>query len=275
MKRHTVVFTGGLCNQMFQYAYGRALQERGAEVTFNTSLGNTRPREDADLRPQPNLTQDAAMRYVCAYGLDLYNTKITFSEPVGDIVDGGMVFNPLFLNPPSPTTLKGVWFSEKYFDNIHEQLRSELTLLEVPSEIYAMGQALLSEPGSVSVHVRRGDYALPIVQEHQHYLGQEWFKQAQKVMSLKSLEFFVFSDDVEWCRDKIPGTVVSTGNRYHDLYLMSCCHNAIISASTYSWWGAWLGPEARNGTVVGPERMLAKGYIEDYVNCLPERWIRL
>ena len=278
MSRYTVLFTGGLCNQMFQYAYGRALQEHGAEVFFNTTAfgANTRPLEASDLCPQPYLSQADAMRYVCAYGLGLYNTKITFGDPVGPLVDGGMVFNPTFLNPPDKSTLKGVWLSERYFEDIKSPLRHELQLRSVPAEIYAMGRELAETRNSVSVHIRRGDYTLPEVQKHQQYLDPEWFKSAQEVIQGKLVpRFFVFSDDVEWCRDKIPGTVVSTGNRYYDLYLMTCCQHAIISASTYSWWGAWLGPDIREGVVVGPQRMLNKGRIEDYNDCLPERWIRL
>lgn len=58
--------------------------------------------------------------------------------------------------------------------------------------------------------------------------------------------FFVFSDDIEWCRKTF-----SMGNyefvywnkgdsSFRDMQLMSLCKHNIIANSTFSWWGAWL-----------------------------------
>ena len=39
----------------------------------------------------------------------------------------------------------------------------------------------------------------------------------------------------------------------YDLLCMMKCKNNIMSASTFSWWGAWLKDSNQNGIVVAPQ----------------------
>jgi hypothetical protein len=56
------------------------------------------------------------------------------------------------------------------------------------------------------------------------------------------------SDDLPWCKKEL-GTgldaVYVDWNRKNDSYLdmqfMTLCDRLVISNSTFSWWGAWLG----------------------------------
>jgi len=59
--------------------------------------------------------------------------------------------------------------------------------------------------------------------------------------------FFVFSDDLNWCRRnlKIPccelvALQTSGEEPVNDIRLMSLCPHNVIANSTFSWWGAWL-----------------------------------
>ncbi len=56
---------------------------------------------------------------------------------------------------------------------------------------------------------------------------------------------------MEWIKNNItidcPVTYVSHNNEtkdYEDLWLMMQCKHYIIANSTFSWWGAWLNPDA-------------------------------
>jgi hypothetical protein len=63
------------------------------------------------------------------------------------------------------------------------------------------------------------------------------------VDKIKADRYLVFSDDIEWCKDKIHGskvTYVNTGDDIIDFFIMAQCKNFIIANSSFSWWGSWL-----------------------------------
>lgn len=119
--------------------------------------------------------------------------------------------------------------------------------LRIDSFIRLKYAAILAAPLRVSVHVRRGDYLdLP----HRHpFVGKSYLKQAIARFPCEAL-FVVCSDDLAWCRNffsgkKFPGRTfafVEGGNVLSDLYMATYCHHAIMSNSTFSWWGAYLNP---------------------------------
>jgi hypothetical protein len=50
---------------------------------------------------------------------------------------------------------------------------------------------------------------------------------------------------------KNSNVIVSKGNMYEDLCLMSMCDTLIISNSTFSWWGDWLADNI-NSKIIRP-----------------------
>ena len=97
----------------------------------------------------------------------------------------------------------------------------------------------------VVIHVRRGDYRPPhpIPPTPKQYIE-------------KALEYFpgktplFVTHDREWVSEHFPGVLCSNlPNDWDDMSLMILCHNHIIWASTFSWWGAWL---ANKNNVIAP-----------------------
>lgn len=93
--------------------------------------------------------------------------------------------------------------------------------------------------------------------------------------------FFIFSDDPDWCEDNLrpmPGFIVRTnqakGREHEDIWLMSQCRHAIIANSSFSWWGAWLGERA-GAVTVAPKEWYVPGCGLDDKGIVPERWTRL
>jgi hypothetical protein len=133
-----------------------------------------------------------------------------------------------------------------------------------------------------AVHVRRGDYVnLKTATDFHGVLSVNYYRDAMKLVSAKhpDVQFFVFSDDLKWCRENfnidLPLTFVDNHSAYSsaDLFLMKYCHHNIIANSSYSWWGAWLNQNP-NKMVIAPDKWFAGiGVSSEGIYC--ENWIKL
>jgi hypothetical protein len=130
-------------------------------------------------------------------------------------------------------------------------------------------------PGKNScfIHVRRGERVngMGRVKAIHPVTTVKYLKEAIDRMGDK--DYYIFSDDMDWCEDNVPtgvGTIYSRDKDYVDLYLMSLCRNAIIGPSTFSWWGAWLGEKDR---VIAPDPWLLDK--TDTNDVIPERWEKI
>lgn len=112
--------------------------------------------------------------------------------------------------------------------------------------------------GATGVHVRRANnLTLP---DHHPVCPLDYYEAALDGLPRDNL--WVFSDDLDWCRKQSlfegarfglgvpPGVNIfdltgakplTTSHAAMDLHAISRCRNVIISNSTFSWWGAWLG----------------------------------
>jgi hypothetical protein len=151
----------------------------------------------------------------------------------------------------------GYWQSEKYFDNVAEQVRAEFKL---PKHTVA--------DDMVAVSIRRGDYLhLPDVFCS---LGEDYYAEAREIFPDST--FVVFSDDPDWVKENLDWAdiVVKDNPAIVDLALLSCFKNHIIANSSFSWWGAWL---ANGDTVVAPRNWFSCDY--NTKDLIPDRWIRI
>lgn len=270
--------TGGLGNQMFQYALYLKLCSMGREVKFDDiteyeldnarpvmlwAFGLTYPRADQE---EINKITDGFLKLSHRIRRKLFGRKsLEYQEK-------NCNYDPQVLQR-DPAYLTGYFQSEKYFMDVEEQVRRAFTFSEgiwkgQDEEIRRKMQNFLGQIQgceSVSVHVRRGDY----LEKEEIYGGictEAYYKSAIEYMQRKRKEsrFFLFSNDPEWVREWvnanyrgdnrfviIEGTQEETG--YLDLLLMSRCKNHIIANSSFSWWGAWLdeNPEKK---VIAPAK---------------------
>ncbi len=105
----------------------------------------------------------------------------------------------------------------------------------------------IQNTNSVCMHIRRGDY---LKLENLDSLGvcstNYYFNSVDLMIEkLNKPNFFVFSDDIEWCKNniRINGNSYFIPNSFTNIdsfYLMRNCKHYIISNSTFSWWPAWL-----------------------------------
>lgn len=125
----------------------------------------------------------------------------------------------------------------------------------------------IEKSNSVCISVRRGDYfSNPNANVRFGLCGKEYFESATK--KIKELVgnpvFFVFSDDIDWCKKNINFVDVpcfyESGDDpiWEKLRLMYSCKHFIISNSTFSWWAQWLGTFP-DKIVISPNRWYTDG----------------
>lgn len=155
----------------------------------------------------------------------------------------------------------GTFESPKYFDDIKDILKEEFTpkygKLAKNLEFYDK----IENTNSVCVTIRRGDFVTdPHFKKNLYVCDEKYFEKAIDLIQKKvdNPTFFIFSDDIEWCRKnmKFPkNTYYETGDDpvWEKLRLMYSCKHFIISNSTFSFWAQYLSRN-ENKTVIAPKR---------------------
>jgi hypothetical protein len=267
----TVVVQGGVGNQLFQYAYGRTLMERGKEVLFNISCF------------------DGETKYTKRfYALDAFllssHISVTHSaRPRQHFLK--RLWNALdvdrrvrYVSPDLQVTTyvaDGYYNSERYFSFFRETLLKEIVLRERSDHYVEWEQRILNAKNPLIIHVRRTDY----VGSGFVNLDESYYMEALNLFKKEEADVFVFSDDVAFVREMFdfPFTLVS-GNGladYEELMLMSLGKNFIIANSTFSWWGAWLS-QREGKKVVAPKRWFKSPlWWRANRDIIPQSWIRI
>lgn len=282
---------GGLGNQMFQYAAGRALASKlGVPLLLDLSFLQSDPGGQYTQRHY-ELNQ-FNIRATLATESDLANFKGTprgFFDKLfrkvsnyKTVNESGSSFNEDFKNLGDNVLLNGFWQSEKYFKAISEEIRRDFT----PSFSFAPhDQQVISEinnNNSVSLHVRRGDYvSLKSAAEYHGTCGLDYYRAAMRKIEEAngSVKYYVFSDDLAWCKDNFKETSEitfvqsTTGASACDLLMMSYCRHNIIANSSFSWWGAWLNQNPSK-TVIAPFNWFAP-HVPVNNDLIPADWIRI
>ena len=196
----------------------------------------------------------------------------------------GLAFDPRVLSLPDGTYLRGVFQSERYFADQEGTLRRDLAFADPPD---TQNDAMLAEIGenlSVSLHVRRGDYASdPKIASVHGTLTLDYYRRAAALVAAhvgSDPLFLVFSDDPAWVAENLrlgfPTRIVdhnAGGPATEDMRLMAACRHHILANSSFSWWGAWLNRSAEK-IVVAPRPWFRDATLDDNT-IVPERWIRL
>ncbi|EJN00872.1 alpha-1,2-fucosyltransferase [Herbaspirillum sp. YR522] len=286
---------GGLGNQMFQYAAGRALALRvGSPLLLDVSgFANYELRRyeldgfriDATAASAQQL---ARLGVNATPGTSLLARVLrkVWPQPADRILrEASFTYDARIEQASAPVYLDGYWQSERYFARIRQHLLDEFTLKgDWGSDNAAMAaQIATAGAGAVSLHVRRGDYVSNAHTAQYHGVcSLDYYRDAVAHIGgrVEAPHFFVFSDDHEWVRENLqighPATFVQINSADHGIYdmmLMKSCRHHIIANSSFSWWGAWLNP-AEDKIVVAPQRWF-KDATNDTRDLIPAAWVRL
>ena len=263
-----VIFKGGLGNQIYQYGmytyqqsilhqdvryYYRESDHNGFELDkyFNTTLHEAPPFYK--------------WLYELAWRLHKYHICRQFIQ---------MEQEPE--KPRHALFINGHWANKKYFT--HSSF--DLSFKQLPlSSANARVASMIKQPGSVAIHVRRGDYLLPQNRKIFNTLTADYYLHAIDYIRQHTehpLKFFFFSDDIEWVKENIRVNDAEYidwnkgDDSVYDMYLMSMASANIIANSSFSFWAARLNQN--NPLVVYPKKWYAGDGKRDIFS---EQWISL
>ena len=267
---------GRLGNQMFQYASMRGIASvKGFDWVV--------PPEDYDHTANYALFETFKMTNV-------QDNNIGFVK--GNILKETIhCFDKNLVDSCSDDTdLDGFFQTEKYFEKISDEIRSDFTFKdEYLKPCKEFIDSLETTP--IFLHIRRGD---AIGKEHYHPVApMSYYVEALKRFD-EDTPCFVFSDDLDWCKsqdlfksDKFlfndnierydyqsmdgSGSMQYTLLPHVDLCLMSLCSGAIIVNSSFSWWGAWL--QNNRGKVIASKPWFGPSASHlDTSDVVPDHW---
>jgi hypothetical protein len=287
-----IAIKGGLGNQMFQYAFGRKLsllhnvelyldlgwfQNPGEDTrrTFGLNQFNIQAKiatidQVRKLKGGDWIHKTYLVRALRKFSL--YKQKSYFKE-YRPFYESSIVVNS------SSGYYDGHWVDFRYFDDIANVLKNDFSLVTKLSPQLTELFDVIKNTQSVSVHIRRGDYAnRKSTQKFHGLLPISYFKTSieRAVKHLDNPHIFFFSDEINWVKENLsivyPHTYIEPSypdSEAIDLILMSACKCQIISNSTFSWWAAWLN-QNQNKTVIAPP--FWSKLIPDSRQILPASW---
>lgn len=279
----------GLGNQMFQYAYARALKEKGIDVrldideAYKESFSMLRNETHRTSRIQNFRITIPAMD-ISKYGKYAYLSrdgvidkcifwlaersfwKYNFYE------EKDFEYSKEKEKTKGNYYVKGYFQDPRYFEGICPALLEEFT----PKKKISLSRTLrnaLEDQESVSVHIRRGDYV-----RLNWALNPAYYVKAIDYIKkiYEDPVFLFFSDDLDWAKKNIPVQgkciYVNEGGGledYEELFMMSRCKSNIIANSTFSWWAAWMN-QNRKKAVIAPRK-----WKMERPGLVPDEWIAI
>ena len=291
--------SGGLGNQMFQYALYMKLKSLDREVKFDdineyrsersrpimlAVFGITYPRATWD---EITAFTDGSMDIRKRIRRKLFGRRAIEYEEQG-------IFDPKVLEFES-MYLKGAFQSERYFADIQDEIRKlyrfpDIDTMHLPGKLYWATRNCQTEIESceaVGVHMYRSDSR----RDSELYEGictEKYYEGAVRLIqdTVSDARFYIFSNEPKWVKGWVDNLIdsqlkagmskenikamrerfimVESNTEYTghlDMLLMSKCKHNIISNSSFSWWPAWLNDNPGK-VVIAPDRW--KNNVESY-----------
>ncbi len=235
---------GKLANQMFQIATGYALaKDTGANFAINYD--------------------DYARWHVGSpenYREFYSNIPETGINPQEYYEEKSYSYNPITTGSKD-TKLKGYFQSPLYFDRYKENIKNLFNFPEIDLTD-------IINKDTIGIHIRRGDYAnFP---EHD-ILDEDYYYRAIESIGIGNI--IICTDEPEWVRERFDYPISPMKSDIEDLYLLSQCNRLILSNSSFSWWGAYLG--VKKDKVIVPNIWFGEPGPHDYHDIYLQEWEKM
>jgi hypothetical protein len=291
-----VIITGGLGNQMFQYASARALAYRLKQPlsldisSFETDIPNVAKRTfELGLFPNINPAFLTSFKKSGFYQSRRWDNRLRklLGMPIGSVLyESTHSFNETFLAAKPPVLMQGYWQTERYFREVRDIVQKDFEFPKLSEK--DINTSLLDEikqSESVAVHVRRGDYISYEPTHNFHGVcSLSYYESAISYIVEKYpvCRFYFFSDEPEWVqsnliKEGINGKVISVNkgaDSWKDMLLMSNCKHNIIANSSFSWWGAWLNQHPHKKVIAPSKWFKTNDPFFEPNEIVPKSWLK-
>ncbi|WP_342648679.1 alpha-1,2-fucosyltransferase [Mucilaginibacter sp. CSA2-8R] len=293
-----VKLVSGLGNQLFQYAIGRMISLKNnmplkLDVSFFESQSLRQFKLNHYNIAADIATPDEVDKFLTNYRSKSIKSKIfrkiDYRLPKSYrryfIESEPFVYEPDLFKIHNSVYLDGYWQNQAYFADVNPTIFKELKIKEVYSAIAGNYlKKIQHHPSSVALHIRRGDYVTDKKAfEMMGVLPIDYYNEATKIIKSDLIDphYFVFSDDLNWAKDKLNvGSAVTFVDfngeisDYTELELMSQCKHNIIANSSFSWWGAFLNTNKKK-IVISPQNWVKSSAINSKVHIQMSNWLKL
>ena len=283
--------SGGLGNQLFQYALSMKLCSLGKEVKFDdineyrkegaspimlSAFGIEYKRASWE---EIIAFTDGSMKLTKRIRRKLFGRRAVEYEESGGYDEQVLTFDSMYL--------KGAFQSEKYFKDIEDEVRKAYTFpaledMHLPEKLYKVTRGCLNQIESteaVSIHMFRSD-SRPDEEVYEGICTEKYYEGAVRYIQEKCKNgvFYIFSNEPKWVRGWVDHLIESQINEdmseaeieemrskfvmveahteytgYLDMLLMTKCRHNIIANSSFSWWGSWLNDNP-DKLVIAPDK---------------------
>lgn len=253
-----IFLSGGLGNQMFQYAFFLSCKRKRVSVKLNRDLYEVNRMHNGYMLNHAFGVSDEDLVKSNRFSV-LKSRLLRRYHPSGLVYsDKPMVYDEDAFNTRAKY-IDGCFINFHYFDDIQQVVRKVFDFKGIDGTNLEW-MIRMHHCNSVSLHIRRGDYLKNSIYG---VCDEKYYEQA--IAAIKGMvvtpKFFIFSDDTIWCEDfmkkhDVDYQIIShnTGrDSYKDMYLMTQCKYNIIANSTFSWWGAWLN-DNEGKIVIAPNK---------------------
>lgn len=265
-----------LGNQLFQYAFIKALAER-----FHTSFYLNEKIEPFiaanyfDLEGY-NPTRNKINKFLLKLQSGNLIKKLkatdidTYSEAVSNALTNHTIYN-------------GYFQSELFFKDIAAKMSRYICVKkEYVSKFQAEYQDTFTNNRTIAVHIRRGDY-LNLDNWWADNFGSNnlslptsyYLKCLEQVPGYKNHKIIFVSDDIDFARAEfahIPNAEFSQSDMITDFQVIMNADVSILSNSSFAWWAAYLNPK-KDKAIYCPQYWLGFKVKKEYPqDIIPADW---
>lgn len=277
----TTLLQGRLGNQMFIYAYARALSlcTGGKCVLSESSLASHNITNRLDcftLSSDVEFAKSHQHSFLQKVGLSIHARFIAtksdrilrhqLEERFRSLFSLCNLFmcEDGYIPAPGKKNLLSIGYmqSEKFFADHKQTILNEFSFKEcLKDSVRVLAEEIANATEPTCLHVRLGDY----VKNPLHGVADAaYYQRALKTLfkHRPNATIFVFSDNIELVKKELnlPETVhciPADVDEQQTMYLGSLCKNFVISNSSFSWWMQYLS-QYEDKVVIAPSRWYAR-----------------